>query len=43
VIKRWQKLTGKQAVLENDGRTFEDISVARKDPESGDLTCHVQN
>jgi DNA modification methylase len=43
VIKRWQKLTGKQAVLENDGRTFEDISVARKDPGSGDLTCHVQN
>ena len=29
VIKRWQQLTGKQAVLESDGRTFEDISIAQ--------------
>jgi hypothetical protein len=30
VVKRWQQLTGKQAVLENDGRTFEEISAERK-------------
>jgi len=30
VIKRWQQLTGEQAVLEGDGRTFEEISAARK-------------
>ena len=29
VVKRWQRLTGKQAVLENDGRTFEEISAER--------------
>lgn len=30
VIKRWQQLTGKQAVLEDDGRAFEEISDERK-------------
>jgi DNA modification methylase len=30
VIKRWQQLTGKQAVLDGDGRTFEEISAERK-------------
>jgi hypothetical protein len=32
IIKRWQQLTGKQAVLEGDGRTFDEISVDRKIP-----------
>jgi len=30
-IKRWQDFTGEKAVLEGDGRTFEDISAARYD------------
>jgi hypothetical protein len=30
VVKRWEKLTGKQAVLEGDGRTFDEISAERK-------------
>lgn len=30
-IKRWQDFTGQKAVLEGDGRTFEDISAARYD------------
>jgi len=29
VIKRWQELTGKQAVLDEDGRSFEDVSKER--------------
>lgn len=29
-IGRWQELTGKQAVLDGDGRTFEGVSIARK-------------
>ncbi len=29
VIKRWQELTGKQAVLDENGRSFEDISKER--------------
>jgi DNA modification methylase len=30
IVKRWQEFTGKQAVLDNDGRTFDDISSERK-------------
>jgi DNA modification methylase len=30
VIQRWQKLTRQQAVLESDGRSFEEISAERK-------------
>ena len=30
VVQRWQQLTGKQAVLDGDGRTFEEISAERK-------------
>ena len=26
-VKRWQKLTGKQAVLEGDGRTFDEVAA----------------
>src|SRR5262249_17713335 len=29
VIRRWEKLTGKRAVLEGDGRSFEEISLER--------------
>ena len=28
-VRRWQTLTGKAAILEGDGRSFEDISLAR--------------
>jgi DNA modification methylase len=30
VIQRWQTLSGKQATLEGDGRTFEEIAVERQ-------------
>ena len=29
VVQRWQQLTGKQAVLDGDGRTFEAIAQER--------------
>ena len=29
IVRRWQKTTGKQAVLEGDGRTFEQIGAER--------------
>jgi len=29
IVARWQKLTGKQAVLDGDGRTFEAIAAER--------------
>jgi site-specific DNA-methyltransferase (adenine-specific) len=29
-VKRWQDFTGKTATLESDGRTFDEISVARR-------------
>lgn len=29
IIRRWQEFTGKRAVLENDGRTFDEISDER--------------
>jgi DNA modification methylase len=31
-VKRWQDFAGKQAILEGDGRTFEEIAAARLDP-----------
>ena len=43
VIKRWEKISGQQAVLEGDGRTFDEISAERKSGKWGSLTCHVQN
>lgn len=30
-IKRWQEFTGQKAVLEGDGRTFEDVAAMRYD------------
>jgi hypothetical protein len=29
IIRRWQLFTGKQAVLDGDGRTFEEIAEER--------------
>jgi DNA modification methylase len=29
VVQRWQSLSGKQATLEGDGRTFEEIKAER--------------
>lgn len=29
IIERWQKLTGKRATLDGDGRTFEEVAAAR--------------
>ena len=33
IITRWQDLTGNQAVLEGDGRTFEQVAEDRKQGE----------
>jgi DNA modification methylase len=30
IVKRWQNSTGRQAVLEGDGRTFDEIALERK-------------
>jgi DNA modification methylase len=30
IVRRWEKLTGKQAMLEGDGRTFDEIAAERK-------------
>ncbi len=30
IVRRWQEMTGKKAVLETDGRTFEEIAEERK-------------
>jgi len=30
IVTRWQDLTGKKAILENDGRTFEQVAEERK-------------
>jgi DNA modification methylase len=29
-VKRWQDFTGKQATLEGDGRTFDEIAATRR-------------
>ena len=30
VVQRWQQLTGKDAKLDGDGRTFDDVALARR-------------
>jgi len=35
IVTRWQKLTGKQATLVGDGRTFDEIAEERKSAASG--------
>jgi DNA modification methylase len=30
IVTRWQELTGKKAVLDADGRTFEEVAEERK-------------
>ena len=30
IVQRWQGLSGKKATLDGDGRTFEDVGVARR-------------
>ena len=30
IIKRWQDFTGQQAVLEGDGRTYDEITSERE-------------
>jgi site-specific DNA-methyltransferase (adenine-specific) len=30
VVQRWQQLTGKQATLDGDGRTFDEVAVERR-------------
>lgn len=35
VVKRWQEFTGKQATLESDGRSFDEIATERV-PDTGD-------
>jgi DNA modification methylase len=29
IVKRWQDLTGKKAILDEDGRTFEEVVAER--------------
>jgi DNA modification methylase len=36
VVKRWQALTGKQALLDGDGRTFEEVGTTRLVPDGVD-------
>jgi DNA modification methylase len=31
IVRRWQEYTGKQAILEGDGRTFAEVCMARKE------------
>ena len=33
IVRRWQDYTGRKAVLENDGREFEQIAIERSSPE----------
>lgn len=35
IVRRWQEFAGKQAVLESDGRTFDQVNEARKGGEDG--------
>jgi len=42
IVTRWQDLTGKKAVLEDDGRTFEQIAEDRKQIEEVE-TCPAQS
>jgi DNA modification methylase len=30
IVRRWQAFTGKEAVLDSDGRTFNEVEMARK-------------
>ena len=30
IVQRWQELSGKQAKLDGDGRTFEEIAAQRR-------------
>src|SRR5580658_4089954 len=36
IVQRWQSMSGKQATLEGDGRTFDEISKERHKVISGD-------
>jgi DNA modification methylase len=42
IVTRWQELTGKQAVLEADGRTFEQVAAERK-PTPEVASCPVRS
>jgi hypothetical protein len=39
VVQRWQTLSGKQATLEGDGRTFEAIAEERRKAEAWIARC----
>jgi DNA modification methylase len=34
-VRRWQELTGKQATLDGDGRTFDDVAAERRPVPAG--------
>jgi hypothetical protein len=36
IVKRWQDLTGKKALLEEDGRTFEQVAEEREQTQEVD-------
>jgi DNA modification methylase len=42
-VKRWQKQTGKQAVLEGDGRTFDEVAAGCPAPDAEAPECRDQN
>lgn len=42
-IKRWQRQTGKQAVLEGDGRTFDEVAAGCPPPDAEAPECRDQN
>jgi len=42
-VKRWQKQTGKQAVLEGDGRTFDEVAAGCRPPDVEVAECRDQN
>jgi DNA modification methylase len=42
-VRRWQTFTGKQAILEGDGRIFEEVVEARQGAVRGDTTADQLN
>jgi DNA modification methylase len=42
-VRRWQTFTGKQAILEGDGRAFEEVAEARQGAVRGDTTADQLN
>ena len=39
IIERWQQFTGEAALLEAQGRAFEEVRTARRTPETSEATA----